>query len=135
MTGFGGDGVPGTYTVPPDPTNTSRIIPSAYHGCVQDGPFANYTIKLGPGLLVTEHCLTRGIDNSFLSFLTSSFVAHVMSFPTYDEFRVELEGYLTPTLYLGPHIGGHISVGGEMSNFFSSPSGQRLNIQNSKHNG
>lgn len=124
MTGFGGDGIPGTYIVPPDPANTSRIVPSAYHGCVQDGPFTDYTIKLGPGFLVTEHCLTRGIDNSFYIHLTSSFITHVMNFSTYNEFRVELEGYVNPALYFGPHMAGHISVGGEMSNFFSSPSGQ-----------
>ena len=123
VTGFGGNGVAGTYTVPPDPTNTSRIFPNAFRGCVRDGPFANYTLKMGPGLLVTEHCLTRGFDNSFNSYLTSSNIAHVMSFPTYVQFLAKLEGFLTPTFYFGPHIGGHYSVGGEMNNFFSSPGG------------
>ncbi len=78
---------------------------------------------MGPGLLATEHCLTRGLNNTLSPYLTSSAVAQVMSFPTFDQFRVELEGFLTPTLYFGPHIGGHNSVGGEMTNFFSSPGG------------
>ena len=126
MTGFGGDGVPGTYTLPPDPTNTSRIIPYAFRGCVQDGPFANYILKMGPGLLNTEHCLTRGLNSTFTPYLTSSAVAQTLTYPTFDEFRVQLEGFLTPTFYPGAHIAGHSSAGGEMSNFFSSPGGQLL---------
>jgi len=43
----------------------------------------------------------------------------------YHAFRVRLEGTVNPVLYFGPHLGGHISVGGEMSNFFSSPGGCR----------
>ena len=119
----GGDGVPGTYTVPPDPANTSRILPWAYRGCVQDGPFADYTIKLGPGLLVTEHCLTRGINDTSNVYLNSPAIAYTSSLPTFEQFRVALEGTLDP-LVLGPHIGGHVAVGGEMSNFFSSPAGK-----------
>ena len=92
MTGFGGDGIPGTYTVPPDLANISLIIPS---GCVQDGTFASYTLEMGPGLLATEHCLTRGLNHTLSSYLTSSAVAQVMSLPTFDQFRVELEGFLT----------------------------------------
>jgi tyrosinase len=97
VTGFGGDGVPGTYTVPPDPANTSKILPdSFYHGCVKDGPFANYTLKLGPGLLVTEHCITRGVDDTFSVYLNSSAVAYTLSFPTFEQFRVKLEGMPAP---------------------------------------
>jgi tyrosinase len=124
VTGFGGDGVPGTYTVPPDPANTSLILPFEFRGCVQDGPFADYTLKMGPGLLATEHCLTRGLNNSLSRYLTSSFVDNFMSLQTFDQFRVGLEGLVTPTLYFGPHLGGHSAVGGEMSNFFSSPGGE-----------
>jgi hypothetical protein len=47
-----------------------------------------------------------------------------MSFLTFDQFRMQLEGYMFLTFYAGLHIGAHpLSVGGEMSNFFSSPAG------------
>jgi len=119
--GFGGDGVPGTYTLPPDPANTSKILPEYfYHGCIKDGPFADYTIKLGPGLLVTEHCLTRGVNDTFSVYLNSSMISYVLSFPTFDEFRVQLEGMPEPP-DIGPHGGGHVAVGGDMTNYFSSP--------------
>ncbi len=119
-TGFGGDGVPGTYVVPDDPANTSRILPEYFRGCVQDGPFADYTAKMGPGLLVTEHCLTRRINDTFSVYINSSAIAYTLSFPTFEQFRLNL-GTVNP---IGPHIGGHFAVGGEMSNFFSSPVGK-----------
>jgi len=119
VTGFGGDGVPGTYIVPPDPANTSRIYPFLYHGCIKDGPFADYTLKLGPGLLVTEHCIARGVNNTMSIYLNSSAVAEVLTYPNFEQFRVKLEGVLFGAL--APHGGGHGAVGGEMTNFFSSP--------------
>lgn len=120
-TGFGGNGVPGTYTVPPDPTNTSRIHPSAFLGCVADGPFANYTLKLGPGLFVTDHCLTRGFNNTATQFLNTSAIEETLSQPTWEQFTVRLEGSPEIAPLHRAHDGGHVAVGGEMSNFFSSP--------------
>ena len=131
LTGFGGDGVPGTYVVPtdPDPTNSSRIFPELYHGCVKDGPFADYTLKLGPGLLVTEHCIARGVGAAAVSiYLNSTTIAYTLSLPTFEQFRVELEGTLVPFI-LGPHGGGHGAVGGDMANFFSSSGGKYLNTR------
>ncbi|KAG2011131.1 hypothetical protein CC2G_011279 [Coprinopsis cinerea AmutBmut pab1-1] len=52
ITGFGGDGIPGTYTLPPDPQNRTGIPdPSTWKGCVMDGPFnaTAWKINLGPG--------------------------------------------------------------------------------------
>ena len=49
-------------------------------------------------------------------------MANATHLPTYEEFRIELEGLpITPTHKM--HDGGHYGVGGEMSNFYSSPGG------------
>jgi len=98
-------------------------MPEFFRGCVKDGPFANYTLKLGPGLLITEHCLTRSINDTFGVWVTSLAVAYTSSFPTYDQFRHVLEGTMDPPVY-GIHIGAHLAMGGEESNFFSSPGGK-----------
>ncbi|KAF8954699.1 hypothetical protein BDZ97DRAFT_1927844 [Flammula alnicola] len=120
ITGFGGDGVPGTYTLPPNISSDNRVIVPAFRGCVRDGPFANYTLRLGPGKLITEHCLTRGINNDARKYLTSSAMANATKLPTFELFRIELEGEPITSDHR-MHDGGHIAVGGEMSNFYSSP--------------
>ena len=124
VTGFGGSGVPGTYTLPKDPDGTNKFfIPSSFVGCVQDGPFASYVIRLGPGKLITDHCLVRGVNDTFKQFVTSSAVANATRLSTFELFRIELEGKpITPTSKM--HDGGHIAVGGEMSNFYSSLAGR-----------
>ncbi|PPR08304.1 hypothetical protein CVT24_000763 [Panaeolus cyanescens] len=118
--GFGGEGVPGTYTPPDDPTGENRIFPEAFHGCVQDGPFANLTLHYGPGKYITDHCLTRGVNDTMKEFLNSAAVANATAQPNFELFRIEVEGEpVTPTHKV--HDGGHIGIGGEMSNFYSSP--------------
>ncbi|KAF9553969.1 tyrosinase [Agrocybe pediades] len=120
ITGFGPNGVPGTYTLPPF-TNDSHIFPDAFRGCVQDGPFAYYTLNLGPGKLATEHCLVRGFNTTAATrYLTPQQVANTTKQETFETFRIELEGGdQTPDRKI--HDGGHISVGGDGSNFYSSP--------------
>jgi len=98
----------------------SRINATAFLGCIQDGPFKDYQLSLGPGKLVTTHCLTRGIDPTDRIYLNSAAVKNTTDCPTYETFRIELEGEpITPTHKM--HDGGHAGVGGDMSNFFSSP--------------
>ena len=123
-TGFGGNGVPGTYTLPKDEAGTSKFFdPESFVGCVADGPFHSYTVRLGPGKLITDHCLVRGINSTYMQYFTPSAVANATSLPSFEQFRIELEGMpITPTHKM--HDGGHLSVGGEMSNFYSSPAGQ-----------
>ncbi|CAA7268245.1 unnamed protein product [Cyclocybe aegerita] len=120
-TGFGGNGVPGTYTLPPNINVTSnRIFPESFVGCVKDGPFADHTVHLGPGQLRTNHCLVRGLNESQYVNLDAQAVARTLAQPTYEQFWIELEGQpLTSSFRL--HDGGHVMVGGEMSNFYSSP--------------
>jgi len=124
ITGFGGDGVPGTYSLPTDANFTSNIIfPEEFRGCVLDGPFKDYTLHFGPGKLVTDHCLTRGIHEEYAILLTSAAMANATRLPTFDLFHIELEGRpVTPTPKM--HDSGHVGVGGEMSNFYSSPGGK-----------
>ena len=65
ITGFGGNGVPGTYILPEDLDGTSKFFSrEAFVGCIQDGPFASQTIRLGPGKFITDHCLVRGVDDT-----------------------------------------------------------------------
>lgn len=126
-TGFGGDGVPGTYTLPPDPDNigataspSPEMLPPAlvYKGCVQDGPFANLTLHLGPGKLITERCLVRGFHPLWRRQLDSAAVNRVLASNNFEEFRVNIDQGKS-----GLHGGGHPIVGGEMSNLYSAAGG------------
>jgi tyrosinase len=100
--GFGGDGQGG-------------------NGCVTDGPFTLYTISLGPGHALNHTCLTRGFDESMISFITSKEVANTTKQPTFEQFRVELEGNGP---LVKPHNAGHRVVGGVMADTWSSPGGE-----------
>jgi hypothetical protein len=126
ITGFGGTGEPGTYILPEDPDGTSKFFDRAsFVGCVPDGPFASQIVRLGPGKFITDHCLVRGVDDRYKSFLSSRSVASTMKFSSYFDFHVDLEGApITSSHRI--HDGGHVAVGGEMSNFYSSPGGQRF---------
>ncbi|KAF9530930.1 hypothetical protein CPB83DRAFT_892203 [Crepidotus variabilis] len=119
-TGFGGNGVEGTYTPPTDPDvlANGRINPDAFVGCVQDGPFADLTLNMGPGLSVTKHCLTRHFNESTHQYLNHTAVEEIMAYETFEDLHTQLEGNKG---IRGPHGSGHSAVGGEMSNFFSSP--------------
>jgi tyrosinase len=105
-TGFGGNGV-------------------GHTSCVRDGPFSSYQLSLGPGNIVNDHCLQRVFNSSMLPFITSGQVANTTKQPTFELFRVELEGTpVTPTVKV--HDGGHFSVAGEMANRYSSPGGTSM---------
>ncbi|KAF9478985.1 Di-copper centre-containing protein [Pholiota conissans] len=120
-TGFGGDGQLFTYKLPaPVPPAAMRIDPVAFRGCVMDGPFANHTIPLGPGKYIGDHCLTRGIKEEAKEFLNTPMVDYIMTQTNFGDFRIQVEGLpITPGHRV--HDGGHYGVGGEMSNFYSSP--------------
>ncbi|KAH9477002.1 N-acetyl-6-hydroxytryptophan oxidase ivoB [Psilocybe cubensis] len=120
-TGFGGDGVPGTYTLPPCIPPDQLVFPDKWRGCIADGPFANYTVRLGPGKLHTTHCVVRQIDDAYAVYLDSPAIGRLMASPTFEVFRYELEG-MPETTDHRVHDGGHLSVGGEMSNQYSSGS-------------
>ena len=81
---------------------------------------------MGPGLFVTEHCLTRGFNETATRYLNSSAIAKTMSQSTFERFTLELEGSPDIAPDHRAHDGGHVAVGGEMSNFFSSPGGKQI---------
>lgn len=126
--GFGGDGVPGTDTLPPDPDNVGataspspEMLPPnlVYKGCVQDGPFANLTLHLGPGRLVTTRCLVRGFHSLWRRQLDGTAVGRVLASTSFEEFRVAIDQGKS-----GLHGGGHPIIGGEMSNLYSAAGGK-----------
>lgn len=118
VTGFGGDGVPGTYALPSGNLSTVNA-PGAYHGCVMDGPFAasKFTLHLGPGELMTEHCLVRGINETWKAGMTSEILNRQLDIKTFNELRLAIDN----SSVLGMHWTTHTPVGGEMTNVWSSP--------------
>ncbi|KAH6913297.1 monooxygenase [Coprinopsis sp. MPI-PUGE-AT-0042] len=122
VTGFGGDGVPGTYTPPPGSGFPSFPgFPQVPQGCVGTGPFNTTKVNLGPGTAVGEHCLVRGMSDDSKSSLTSANVNIAMAQTTYETFRTTLENGGSGSAGRGLHGGGHGAVGGEMVNIYSSP--------------
>ena len=123
MTGFGGDGVPGTYTLPSlnIPTVT---FPDSYLGCVMDGPFAadKYSLNFGPGILRTKHCLVRGINETLKHAMTTDVLEGQLRLKTFAEFRETIEN---PRVF-GMHVTTHAPIGGEMKNVWSSPGGKLI---------
>ena len=95
-------------------------------GCVQDGPFANFKVHLGPGKTITEHCLMRGIDDEFTQSLSAAAVDKALNQPTFEKFRVELEGGEDRP---AEHGSGHLVIGGDLGNLYSSPAGVYLDLE------
>ena len=123
VTGFGGDGVPGTYTFPSNNSNDNAFASSTVRGCVRTGPFSNYTLSLGPGQRATSHCLTRDITDSAKEYLTSAAVVSAMESEDFEAFRQLMEGEPGADGY-GMADGGRLAVGGEMSNDYSGSGGE-----------
>ncbi|KAF9464005.1 hypothetical protein BDZ94DRAFT_1191837 [Collybia nuda] len=89
-------------------------------GCVTDGPFASYNLSFGPGPVINNHCLTRSYNKTLAPYLTPAQVANTTKQPTFELFRIELEGRpFTETIKI--HDAGHRIVGGEMQDDSSSP--------------
>jgi hypothetical protein len=67
-----------------------RIFDGAsFVGCVPDGPFAPWIVRLGPDKFVAYHCLVRGTDDGFLS---SRSVVRGMKFASYYDYRLDFDG-------------------------------------------
>ncbi|KAF6755029.1 hypothetical protein DFP72DRAFT_812163 [Ephemerocybe angulata] len=62
-----------------------------------------------------EHCLVRGMDESWRRAVMSANVVNVLQSESYEAFRLFIDEFLNPI-----HGGGHANVGGEMLNIYSA---------------
>ncbi|MCJ1469438.1 hypothetical protein MMC07_008071 [Pseudocyphellaria aurata] len=120
----------------PGRPSTVTVIPAGTGGgCVITGPLANLTVAFGqvspdlnPGLRnnprnldYKPHCLRRDLNPKVAeSVLTPENVRAVLGSPNITVFYQIMNFGVTPGEQ-GLHGGGHQAVGGDMSDFFSSP--------------
>ena len=126
-TGFGGDGVPGTYTIPTD--SDGSVPPYVWitdfvKGCVGTGPFTDVVRHVGPGKRFTDHCIVRGFDGQAAAAptLSTAYVNILLSENTYDNFWNRMDGIPFKT-EIRTHDAGHIALGGEMVSAYTSTNG------------
>jgi tyrosinase len=87
-TGFGGDGV------------------AKNRGCIQDGPFVNVTVSIGPNYRNVPTCLARSVNRRInpLQKLNATLQSTLcMDYTSYED--------LWPCLYGTPHLLGHAIMG------------------------
>lgn len=103
----------------PVPCNDTRICPpgGSGGGCVQDGPFKDYVVHMGPwndtGVNRNDQCLKRNFNPSFAKeFLGSSVVQNTLVQTTFDDFILLFGGIKFSFTQLGQHGAGHVAVGG-----------------------
>ncbi|EAU92029.1 tyrosinase central domain-containing protein [Coprinopsis cinerea okayama7 len=130
VTGFGGNGVPGTSEpLPPIPAPGLPPLPGfpegprAPAGCVQTGPFKDHLVNFGPGQSIgAPSCIIRAIYEDVRDNVNSTSVAAQMAQTNFEDFRnfLELQG---PPLAVGAglHWAGHAIVGGMMMDGWSAP--------------
>ncbi|KXN80929.1 Tyrosinase [Leucoagaricus sp. SymC.cos] len=123
ITGFGGNGP----FVEIDPSNPFAVPGRTGGGCVQDGPFKNMTVRMGPvgDVSGNPRCLSRDFSPYFAGrYLGRNVTKHTLAQPDYGWFARVVEG--APSFDdSGVHGGGHFGVGGtlgEMGDQFNSPS-------------
>ncbi|KAH8671376.1 hypothetical protein BX600DRAFT_496092 [Xylariales sp. PMI_506] len=124
VNGFGGNG---PYINSTDDASVKLHIPGKTGGgCVENGPFKNMSVNMGPGYNTTyaPHCLTRDLAPSFaVQKLNHTIVQWTLAAKNYFEFDIRVEGGIdVPSMTY--HGGGHLGVGGdlgEIGNVYSSP--------------
>ncbi len=87
-TGFGGDGL-------------------GDDSCIQDGPFANLTLHLGPVYEITDHCLSRSINSNAIAWANQTYLDTVYAATNYSD--------AWPLFSSWPHTSGHATVAGVVS--------------------
>ncbi|KAJ4129033.1 hypothetical protein NW768_007562 [Fusarium equiseti] len=82
-------------------------------GCVTDGPFANTTLHIGPGQTLTEHCLSRNVNEFNSTLGNETYVEECHQTTNFKDFW-ETGGMTT-------HGAGHSGIGGVMEDIDASP--------------
>ncbi|RAK81388.1 tyrosinase family protein [Aspergillus fijiensis CBS 313.89] len=138
-TSLGGNGIYNASTVEHPalcPANLGGCLPPGVGGgCVTSGPFANWTLHLGPfsrdfvksyGSLPPDpwrynpRCLNRNFRPESLQILnTQQRVDMLLGAPDMDAFMAVMDP--SNATLIGSHGGGHTTVGGAMLDVFASP--------------
>ncbi|GME58660.1 Tyrosinase central domain protein [Neofusicoccum parvum] len=125
VTGFGGNGY---YIDSSNDTSVRLHIPGKTGGgCVSTGPFANYTVNMGPNnsTAYNPRCFRRDISPWLASQkLNSTVVETALAGETFQEFDILAQGQVSVE-GLTYHGGGHLGVGGDlgmMGDLYNSPS-------------
>jgi tyrosinase len=108
--------------------------PGTGGGCLENGPFSEYTVNLGPLDLPNvdnvntpfEHnprCLERDINPWFSNRYNTytNLTTLVLDQIYLEDFQDLAQGYGSDTNKFGVHGGGHWQIGGSMMDFHSSP--------------
>lgn len=96
ITGFGGNG-------------------TGSDGCITDGPFVNMTLHLGPVYEITDHCLSRSLNQDAIEWAAQDNIDECMAMQNYSS--------AWPCFSSKPHTAGHAAVGDVMLDITCSPGG------------
>jgi tyrosinase len=133
----------GAYAAPnptdPDPDPGLDFAPGRGGGCVLDGPFKDWPVRMGPfsaaqayayapvpenAFAHNPRCLQRNLDVARIQYYNNpSVVESLLSAPSIAVFQDILDRTIPGTwqLAIGAHGGGHISVGPTLADVFASP--------------
>ena len=70
--------------------------------CVQDGPFANLVVNIGPGFKSQARCVNRQITDFMSGGITKAEAENAIAGSSYDEAWLKI--------YSGLHLIGHIAL-------------------------
>ncbi|KAF7183614.1 hypothetical protein CNMCM7691_003893 [Aspergillus felis] len=131
-----------------DPTETAIFYPSddgktmtiprgTGGGCLNSGPFTNWTVRLGPfnmseafldslrptAFADNPRCLSRSLNSWVIDHFNNQVaVDRVLSTRTITEFQQAMQNFpFKKAFTLGPHDAGHRSLGKDMLDLFASP--------------
>ncbi|KAL6235621.1 hypothetical protein BDW75DRAFT_250707 [Aspergillus navahoensis] len=133
----------GAYKAPDpsdaDPDPGFDFAPSNGGGCVLDGPFKDWPVRMGPfspaqayayaplpenAFAHNPRCLQRNLDVARIQYYNNaSVVESLLSAPSIADFQGLLDrtDRRTWQLVIGAHGGGHISMGPTLADVFASP--------------